>query len=73
MITNPDTLQKFEDEFVRKTPGLSHGQSLKLLAAMWEEGIALGVLPPADPWEGIAVDIKIAQALNACSIKSFPN
>ncbi len=64
MITNPDTLQKFEDEFVRKTSGISYGQSLKLLAAMWEEGVALGVLPPADPWEGIDVDIKIAQALN---------
>jgi hypothetical protein len=73
MITNADALQKFEDEFVRKTPGLSYGQSLKLLAAMWDEGVALGVLPPADPWEGVDVDISIARALNACSIRSFPD
>lgn len=64
MITNPTALQEFEDELLRKTPCLSHNQSLKLLDAMWEEGVGLGVLPPVDPWEGIAVDIKIARALN---------
>ena len=73
MITDPKTLRKFEDELLRNAPGLSHGHSLNLLTALWEEGVALGVLPPADPLEGIAVDIRIAQTLNSCSIKSFPD
>ena len=33
---------------------------------MWEEGINLGVLPPKEPMEGIATDIKIAAVLNSC-------
>jgi len=69
MITDPKTLRKFEDELLRNEPGLSHSQSLNLLKGLWEEGVALGVLPPNDPLEGIAVDIRIARTLNSCSFK----
>jgi hypothetical protein len=36
---------------------------------MWEMGMALGVLPPKDPWEGIEVDIRVARILNCLKKK----
>jgi hypothetical protein len=72
MITNPEILRKFEDDLIRNETKFSHDHSLNLLTSMWEEGVALGVLPPDDPLEGIDVDIRIAQVLNSCLIKSSP-
>jgi hypothetical protein len=43
---------------------LSFSKALALFEAMWKEGVALGVLPPKDPLEGIEVDIRIARILN---------
>ena len=63
MIKKTKRLQQFEKEFVQKN-SLSHLQALKLLDGMWEMGMALGVLPPDDPWEGIEVDIRVARIVN---------
>ena len=63
MIKNPDILEDFEKERIKKEK-LTFKKALKLFEAMWEEGIHLGVLPPKDPLEGIEVDIKIARILN---------
>jgi hypothetical protein len=38
---------------------------------MWNEGIALGILPLSDPMEGIEVDIRLARILN-CLKNSLP-
>ena len=69
MIKNPEILENFERDFIRNHGRLSHEQSRKLFAAMWREGVALGVLPPADPLEGIEVDIRVARILNSCLTK----
>jgi len=69
MIRDAGALQRFEDSVIRGRK-LSHPQALRLFEAMWQEGVALGVLPPKDPLEGIDVDIKIARALNSCLKKS---
>jgi len=66
MIKNPSILRRFEDDLIRGETGRSMEQSLQLLTAMWNEGVALGVLPPSDPWEGIDVDIRVARILNSC-------
>ncbi len=68
MKTNSKRWLVYEDEFLRKST-LSYEQSLKLLDGMWEMGIALGVLPPEDPLEGIEVDIKVARVVNCLKKK----
>ncbi len=69
MIKNPEAIKRFEDDFTRKER-LSYQQSLDIVEAMWEEGVALGVLPPKEPLSGIDVDIRISEILNSCSGKS---
>jgi len=63
LIKNPDILEDFEKERMKKEK-LTFEEALKLFEAMWEEGIHLGVLPPKDPLEGIEVDIRMARILN---------
>ena len=73
MIKNASILRKFEDDLMRSETKRTAEQSLQLLTAMWKEGVVLGVLPPADPWEGIDVDVRIAGILNSCLKKSLPD
>lgn len=68
MINNSKLLDEFERDFIKKN-SLSHEESLALLDGMWEMGMALGVLPPNDPWEGIEVDIRVARILNCLNKK----
>jgi len=68
LIKNPDILERFEREVIRKER-LSFKHALAIFEAMWKEGVNLGVLPPKDPLEGIEVDIRIARILN-CLKKS---
>lgn len=69
MIRDAGALQRFEDSVIRGRK-LSHSQALELLDAMWHEGVALGILPPKDPLEGIEVDMRISRIVNSCSKKS---
>jgi len=68
MIKNPDILEQFETEIIKKDK-LSFKQTLTIFEAMWREGVDFGVLPPKDPLEGIDVDIRVARILN-CLKKS---
>ena len=68
MIKNPDILEQFETETIKKDK-LSFKQALTIFEAMWREGVDLGVLPPKDHLEGIDVDIRVARILN-CLKKS---
>ena len=67
MIKNPEILRKFEKEDLRnqKTDYL---ESLRIFEALWNEGVALGVLPLKDPLEGIETDIRIARILNSQNV-----
>ena len=63
MIKNPELLADFEqEEMKREKP--DYVSALRLFEGMWQEGMALGVLPLQDPLEGIEVDIRIARMLN---------
>ncbi|MEN6320820.1 MAG: hypothetical protein ABFD82_18960 [Syntrophaceae bacterium] len=73
MIKNAHILKKFEDDLFKSEKKRAIKQSLELFTAMWNEGVALGVLPPSDPWEGIDVDVRIAGILNSCLTKSLPD
>lgn len=68
MIKNRRMLDDFEKSQIRKER-LTYRKSLKLVESLWKEGMALGVLPPKDPLEGIETDIKLARILNRCSRK----
>jgi hypothetical protein len=59
-----DTLRRFEDDLLEKGPQPSFREALRLFESMWNEGIALGILPLSDPMEGIEVDIELARILN---------
>lgn len=67
MIRDFDAKRKFEDDLARREGRLDHSQALEIFTRLWEEGRELGVLPPADPMEGIETDITIARILNSCS------
>lgn len=73
MIGNPSALKEFEDRFSRAEGRLDARRAFTLVDAMWREGVALGVLPPRDPLEGIETDIRLASILNSCSRKSSPS
>jgi hypothetical protein len=72
MIKDAEALQKFERNFISGQGYISYEQSRKLFAALWKEGVSLGVVPPADPLSGIEVDIRMARILNTCLTKPLP-
>ncbi|MBA3037969.1 MAG: hypothetical protein FP814_15950 [Desulfobacterium sp.] len=73
MINDSETLRKFELNFISGDGRIDYKQSLKLFTAMWEEGLMLGVFPPANPMSGIETDIRISRILNTCLTKSLPD
>lgn len=64
MIKNSEKLQKFEDELTRKEK-VNIRQNFRLVEAMYEEAVSLGVFPLKDPLDGIEVDIKVAKVINS--------
>lgn len=71
MIRNYEQVRRLEDDFLARE-NLSHAAALRIYEAMWAEGVLLGVLPPADPREGLEVDLRVAQVLNSCSRDCSP-
>jgi len=71
MVRDGETLRRFEEDLIRREPHRSFQESLQIYEAMWKEAVALGVLPLADPLEGIEADIELARVLN-CLKKSLP-
>jgi hypothetical protein len=67
MIKNPNLFREFEDYFMGESGPLPRQQSFRIFASLWQEAVAMGVLPTQDPLEGIEVDLRIARILNACS------
>ena len=66
MIKDVKFYREFEDSLIAGSK-LSHAQSMAIFAGLWAEGVALGVLRPEDPLEGVETDIRLAQVLNSCS------
>jgi len=66
MIKNREILQKFEKEFVRKEIN-NILKNIRLVEAMFNEAVSLGVFPLKEPLSGIEIDIKIAKAINSVS------
>ncbi len=64
MITDPEALEEFENELLRNTP-VDYVKNLEIVEAMYEEAVALGIFPLADPMDGIETCIKLAKAINS--------
>ena len=69
MIKNIKILEDFKNREIKKSK-FSYNEALKIYEGLWNEAIALGILPDKDPLEGIEIDIKIAKILNSC-LKNF--
>ena len=67
MIKGPVYKQQFEDDLARREGRPDHAKSLEIFTQLWEEGRAMGVVPPVDPMDGIETDIRVARILNSCS------
>lgn len=63
MIRDRKTWERFEARFQRRMPA-DLEKNLQLFATWLTEARALGVWPPADPLEGLDVDLRIAKAVN---------
>ena len=56
--------EAFEREWIRREkPDLK--QNLKLVDALFQEAVEMGVFPLRDPLEGLEVDIRIAKVINS--------
>ena len=56
--------RKFEIEFIKKEK-VDLEKNFRLVEALYQEAVTLGVLPPKNPLDGIEVDLKIAKVVNS--------
>jgi hypothetical protein len=64
-----DLVRELEDRFVASSR-LTHAQAMNLYEDLWAEARQLGVLPGADLWVGLEVDLRTARILATCSPNS---
>ncbi len=48
---------------------VDHAQNLRIVEGLIAEARALGVWPPADPLEGVEVDVRVARVLNRLDVR----
>lgn len=63
MIRDPKPLRDLDDRLAAGAV-VDFAANRRVFAALWEHAVRLGVLPPADPLDGIEVDLRLAEALN---------
>ena len=63
MIINRKEWEKFERELLRNKQ-VDLAKNISIVNALYEEAVALGVLPHKDPLDGIDVVLKIARVVN---------
>jgi hypothetical protein len=63
MITNRSEVEEFEKELLRKEK-VDFTKNLSIVNAMYNEAVALGVIPMKNPLDGLEVDIRVARVVN---------
>ena len=63
-MTRNDEFRRFEIEIL-KNEKLDIKKKFKIVEALYEEAVALGVFPLRDSLEGLEVDIRIAKVINS--------
>ena len=64
-------MKAFEDRLARETP-VGFDENRRIFAEMWRHAVQLGVLPPADPLDGLEVDLRLAEALDVRRVARPP-
>ena len=62
MIKNQE-VRKFEVEFIKREK-VDRVKNFKIVNALYEEAVTLGVIPSKNPLDGIEVDLRIARVVN---------
>ena len=62
--TKNSDFQKFEIEFVKREK-VNIIRNFQIVDALYNEAVALGVIPLKNPLDGIEVDLKIAKVVNS--------
>ena len=70
MIKDVQYYETWERQWKEKEGRLPYDKAIRMLEALWQEGLRLGVLPPSNPLDGIETEIRIARILNGCSKNS---
>ena len=65
-MTRDDEFRRFEIEILRNEK-LDIKKKFKIVEALYEEAVTLGVFPLKDSLEGLEVDIRIARGINSVS------
>jgi len=63
MITNRSEVEEFEKELLRKEK-VDFMKNIAIVNAMYNEAVALGVIPMKNPLDGLEIDVKIARVVN---------
>lgn len=64
MIKDVTILQEFEKELIKESkPDVM--KNFRIVNAMYDEAVALGIFPMKDPLDGLEIDIKIAKVVNS--------
>lgn len=70
MKRDHEYIRRFEDDLAREEGRVGHARALEIFTRLWEEGRAIGTLPPDDPLDGLETKLRIARILNSCSSRS---
>ena len=63
MIKNREYLGAFEDRLAAEEK-VDFFKNLKIYEALWNQAVALGILPLKDPYDGVEDDIRLAKILS---------
>ena len=66
MIKNAEAVRNLENAILRKESA-DFSKNIRLVEALYEEAVFLGVFPPKDKLSGLDIDIKIAKVINSVS------
>lgn len=66
MIRNSKILHEFEKELIKKDKA-DVMKNFNIVDSMYDEAVALGVIPMKNPLDGLEIDLKIAKVVNHVS------
>lgn len=66
MIINYQKLKKFENELIKKEK-TDIIRNFQIVDSLYNEAVALNIIPLKNPLDGIEIDIKIAKMVNGVS------